>query len=206
MADSEGTPLSLRERQLLKLASSGFTDTAIGNRLGISEATVKTYWRRIRMKLGKNSRTELVAHVLKEEMDRAMADVQANAHRQHPDNETLFCQMLIEHSPEAVLIVLPDTTVFMANDKAGDLFGWGPEDLVGKPISDLLPRRYRPDHAEHVKGFFEHPRTKEMGDHFATFGLHRSGKEIPVAANLSVLGTGERMVALCTVRAMTLLK
>ena len=59
--------LSPREQQLITMAGEGLTDTAIANRLGISEATVNTYWGRIRVKLGPHNRTELVAIALRDE-------------------------------------------------------------------------------------------------------------------------------------------
>src|SRR5579862_4166396 len=59
--------LSERERQLLVLAAQGFTDQGISHKLGISLATVGTYWGRVRIKFGPLSRTELVAVYLREE-------------------------------------------------------------------------------------------------------------------------------------------
>src|SRR5262245_36101632 len=44
--------LSERERQLIELAAEGHTDASIANELGISEATVSTYWGRVRIKIG----------------------------------------------------------------------------------------------------------------------------------------------------------
>src|SRR6185436_6727018 len=70
--DTDATPsfreaLSQREKQLLDFAVRGYTDQAIANELGISLATVGTYWGRVRIKFGPFNRTELVALYLKEE-------------------------------------------------------------------------------------------------------------------------------------------
>src|SRR5690348_5144271 len=64
---SPGEGLSPRELQLLSFAAQGLTDNAISHKLGISLATVGTYWGRIRIKLGPLNRTELVANWLKEQ-------------------------------------------------------------------------------------------------------------------------------------------
>ena len=104
--------LSPREEELLKYAAEGLTDTAIANRLGISEATVGTYWGRVRIKLGPYSRTELVAIVM-----RAEREVAVEALRQ--ENEHLvkeleaksaaggagFYQDLLENAPDAMILV-----------------------------------------------------------------------------------------------------
>ncbi len=67
--------LSKREQQLIALASEGLTDTAIAHRLGISEPTVKSYWQRVRGKLGPYNRTQLVANALKEESALAVGEL-----------------------------------------------------------------------------------------------------------------------------------
>lgn len=53
-----------REAQVLSLAAEGMTDRQISGELGISTATVDTYWRRIRAKFDATSRTEAVAKAL----------------------------------------------------------------------------------------------------------------------------------------------
>ena len=59
--DDEGTPLGPREQQILQLVADGFENKQIARELGISEATVKTYLRRIFETLGAKGRAEAVA-------------------------------------------------------------------------------------------------------------------------------------------------
>src|ERR1019366_3923382 len=116
--------LSEREQQLIKLASKGQTDTAIAHRLGISEATVGTYWGRIRIKLGPYSRTELVSIVLKAEQERALSALRnenANIVRElqsaaeEARGEGNFYQMLIDNAPDAMLLVTESGILASAN-------------------------------------------------------------------------------------------
>jgi DNA-binding CsgD family transcriptional regulator len=53
--------LSDRERQVLSMASVGFLDKQIGQELGLSLNTLRTYWTRIRGKLGEAPRAALAA-------------------------------------------------------------------------------------------------------------------------------------------------
>lgn len=55
------TQLPERESQVLSLAAKGYTDKQIAAELGISQETVGTYWRRILLRFGAASRTEVVA-------------------------------------------------------------------------------------------------------------------------------------------------
>lgn len=56
--------LSDREASVLSLAAKGLTDRAIAARLGISTNTLRTYWARIRGKLGEGSRVALAAALI----------------------------------------------------------------------------------------------------------------------------------------------
>lgn len=64
--ESTGQRIPRREQQIMTLASRGLTDKEIAAKLGISAGTVNTYWRRIRLRLGAASRTEVVATVMQE--------------------------------------------------------------------------------------------------------------------------------------------
>ncbi|HXH61569.1 MAG TPA: LuxR C-terminal-related transcriptional regulator, partial [Fimbriimonadaceae bacterium] len=53
--------LSKRERQVIGLAAAGLADKQIGQELDVSINTLRTYWTRIREKVGSSSRPALVA-------------------------------------------------------------------------------------------------------------------------------------------------
>lgn len=63
------TALSERERDVLFLAADGLTDKEIAQRLGIGAKTVRTYWDRVRSKLGASSRTQALAMALRAAYD-----------------------------------------------------------------------------------------------------------------------------------------
>lgn len=69
MAEPEKGALSEREEQVLLHATHGLTDKEIANQLGISTATVLTYWMRIRNKLGGSNRAELVASSVRKDAE-----------------------------------------------------------------------------------------------------------------------------------------
>lgn len=192
--------LSARERQLLKLASHGYTDSAIAHRLGIRESTVSTYWKRIRTKIGPHSRTELVALVMKSQLEKTLAAIQEQSARQSASEG--FYRRLLDEAPDAILILTANGMIEMLNESAAALFGWENDELVGRHISVLVPERFRTHHAEHVAGYVQAPTKRPMRNHIATPGLHRSGSEIPVDASLSATGTGGSLRVICMVRSM----
>lgn len=56
-----GTTLTRRETEVLALVAAGLSNQAIGNRLHLTEGTVKSHLARIYVKLGVDSRTAAVA-------------------------------------------------------------------------------------------------------------------------------------------------
>ncbi len=66
--DTEGTDdaISLRRREILAMAAEGLLDKQIGERLGISESTVRNHWQNLFQKLGAANRTEAVTRAIRQ--------------------------------------------------------------------------------------------------------------------------------------------
>jgi LuxR family quorum sensing-dependent transcriptional regulator len=60
--------LSARERQALQWAAEGLSDSATGDRMGISEHGVDKHMRSVRFKLGAGNRTHAVAEALRQRL------------------------------------------------------------------------------------------------------------------------------------------
>ena len=56
--------ISGRERQTVELAANGMTDKEIARRMGVSLATVRTYWERLRVKTATRTRTHATCVVM----------------------------------------------------------------------------------------------------------------------------------------------
>ena len=211
MSQGQHNALSEREKQLIKLASEGFIDTAIANQLGISEATVSTYWGRIRVKLGPHSRTELVAIVLRQESEfviAALREENENLAKQirlefgeYGDHRSAnFYQDLIEIAADAIFVVSQKGIIENLNQSAADLFGYEKAELRNQSISKLVPERFRMVHDIHRTGYFLEPSKRKMGEHSSTIALHKSGREFLIAASLSSIKVESGYNVLCIVR------
>ena len=60
----EKTVLSKREMEIVRLAASGLSNCAVGQRLSLSESTVENYLVRVCEKLGISTRIELILYIL----------------------------------------------------------------------------------------------------------------------------------------------
>lgn len=200
---------------MLSLAAQGFTDNAIANRLGISLATVGTYWGRIRIKFGPLNRTELVAIYLREEASRAVAELKS-------DNERLLTQVsdhaktmemlkaslemfrgLVETAPDAIMLINQDGVIELANEQAEELFGYGRNELIGMSVDRLVPETLRFDHVKHRQTYNDNPIKRKMGEHLATSALRKDGSEFRTATALSATKTPNGLLVTCIIRDLT---
>lgn len=204
--------LSPRESELIKFASEGLTDTAIALRLGISEATVGTYWGRVRIKIGPYNRTELVSiylrarqeeelEKLRRENEQHLQEVQ-RASQQSADSHSLF-EQIIENAPDAILLVSESGVISTANRAAHELFGFDEAELNGRPVDELIPLRFRDGHGDHRKEYLENPQRRAMGSHLETPALRKGGEEFLIRAALSAITTPTGVLITCAVREVT---
>jgi PAS domain S-box-containing protein len=204
--------LSQREAQILRLASDGLTDQAIANTLGISVATVGTYWSRIRTKLGPHSRTELVANHLRSQSSEALTNLRDENERltkvldQHTRAETqlnaaldLF-RAVIDNAPDAILVIDSEGEVRLANSQATTMFGYGLGELIGLHIRALVPHRFHGRHNRLRRQYMAHPEKRRMGEHSGTSALRANGEEFEIAASLSAFDTSEGTLVTCMIR------
>lgn len=207
--------LSPREHQLLEMAVAGMTDQAIANNLGISIATVGTYWGRVRIKLGPLSRTELVALYLKDEAKKVIDTLKSENSAllaqvdQHTETEQMLkttldlFRGLIETAPDAILLVNSDGFIELANERALEMFGYQIEEFLSLRVESLIPARYHEQHTRNRREYMEHPVRRKMGEHVATIALRKDGLEFPVAAALNSTDTPKGKLVTCIVRDMS---
>jgi PAS domain S-box-containing protein len=210
-----GGLLSDRERQLLALASRGFTDHAIANHLGISLATVGTYWGRVRIKFGPLNRTELVANFISAQATANLDELKAENVRlkdalqqKSQDEEELrssidLLQALVEMTPDAMLVVSGAGEITLANEVACEMFGYEGVELVGKALDLLLPERYRVKHVGNRREYAERPIKRQMAVHLPVFGLRKDGVEFPAVTALNGVQTPSGLMITCIVRDLT---
>jgi len=109
-------------------------------------------------------------------------------------------RVLLENTPDAILIVNVTGRIVLANAQAQHMFGYAGHELAGQPVEALLPPRYRHAHLGHRGAFFAHPRTRSMGASLELFGQRREGGEFQVEISLSPLDTEEGTMVMCAVR------
>jgi PAS domain S-box-containing protein len=110
---------------------------------------------------------------------------------------------IVESSPEAMVIVDANGTIALANAQAEAVFGYSRQELLGRPIEMLVPKRLAEHHRQHVARFVRDAETRPMGAGLDLYGLRKDGSEFPVEISLSPLQTPEGLFVSSAIRDIT---
>jgi PAS domain S-box-containing protein len=98
---------------------------------------------------------------------------------------------LFRHATEGIVVTGRDGRIVMVNPKAEIMFGYMKDDLVGKTIEALIPKRYKENHIHHRNSFMANPHARGMGIGMDLYAARKDGSEFPVEVSLSSFTTSE---------------
>ena len=99
---------------------------------------------------------------------------------------------ILETSQEAFISIDEDGLIREWNPQAERLFGWGREEVKGRPVvQTIVPRRHRDAHLRGISRFLSSGQTEMMARRLEVEGLRRDGTEMPVELSISALREGD---------------
>jgi PAS domain S-box-containing protein len=110
---------------------------------------------------------------------------------------------LLESAPDSVVVVDEQGIIQLVNSQAEKMFGYERQEMLGKTIEMLVPRRFQKKHAKHREGYYgDHP-ARPMGAGLELFAVRRNGTEFPVEISLSPLEFEEGLLVSAAIRDIT---
>jgi PAS domain S-box-containing protein len=91
----------------------------------------------------------------------------------------------------------PKGLIATANRALESMFGWGPGELIGRPVEVLMPALFRAAHERHRTDYFSTPHARLMGGGLDLMGERKNGSTFPVEVSLNhvVTAAGGRAFA-----------
>lgn len=113
---------------------------------------------------------------------------------------------LFLYAAEGILVADGSGTITRANPSAEKLFGYDKNELTGKKIEVLVPKRLTDKHLGHREKYNHNPHARTMGAGIELHGLKKDGKEFPIEISLSPYNTDNGRFVIAFIVDITLRK
>ncbi|MEG3920919.1 PAS domain S-box protein [Microcoleus sp. T3_A4] len=105
---------------------------------------------------------------------------------------------ILEIASDAIISVDRTQQITLFNQGAEKIFGYKTEEVLGQPLSLLLPEQFRNAHQQHIQQFAQSSgKARRMGERGEILGRRQDGTDFPAEATISKLEMGDETV--CTV-------
>lgn len=110
---------------------------------------------------------------------------------------------LIEAAPDAIIEVDGSGNIVLMNAATERIFGYSRDELLGKPVEQLVPQELRSRHVHHRCTYAAMPVRRPMGTGVHLQGQRKDGTRFPVEISLSPVGSGDTIRVSAVIRDVT---
>ena len=115
------------------------------------------------------------------------------------DKNINIFHLLSEAVSEGILVVNQEQLIVSINKKAARLFDFSHDELLGKPLSEIIPDKYKNVHKEHLKKYYKRTKKDSMAGGRCVQGRKKSGEEFPLTVKFNPFTIYERTYVLALV-------
>jgi two-component system, LuxR family, sensor kinase FixL len=108
-------------------------------------------------------------------------------------------RLVVEASPNGIVLVNAEGHIVLANACVGKLFGYGREELIGQGVEVLVPERFRGEPRAYPAGFHAATAAWAMGAGLELFARRKDGTEFPVEIGSSFIESPEGTLVLSVI-------
>lgn len=101
--------------------------------------------------------------------------------------------------PAAIVMIDEQGDIYFINRQTELLFGYLREEVLGGPLSQLVPEELRARHDEHLKRYMLNPRSRSMGVGLQLKGRKKNGATFSVEINLGPFRTKKGLFVVATI-------
>jgi PAS domain S-box-containing protein len=116
------------------------------------------------------------------------------------EKNILKLEKTLQLMPDGVVMVNQNAEITFSNSQVEQLFGYMPEELLGKDIETLVPVKDREKHIDYRNNYISSPKIREMGSQLEVYGLKKDGGIFPVDISLSPVRIDEEFFIVSTVK------
>lgn len=182
--------------------SAGITavqSTPLLSRSGTPLAVLSTYHRDVHRASDRALRfLDLLARQVADFLERSLREQALQR------SEAMFSSILMT-SADGIVVVDAEQRIVRFNRGAEILFGYAADEVIGQPLSRLVPERVRAAHERHVSGVARGPaQARPMGEHRDEIRARRKdGTELEVEVSISKVALADGYLLTATVRDVT---
>lgn len=110
---------------------------------------------------------------------------------------------IFDFAPDTLIVVDDEGVIRRVNAQIRSMFGYEPEQIIGRRIESLIPERFRSKHIKNRLQYGREPRLRPMGQGTDFRGLRADGTEFPVEIMLSPIDDKDQNLVIAIIRDIT---
>jgi PAS domain S-box-containing protein len=115
-------------------------------------------------------------------------------------------RQVVHTAPDGIVLADGDGRVVSWNAAAQRLFGYTEGEILGQPLTTIMPTRYREDHQRGLERVKATGGSIQIGRTIEVYGLRKDGSEFPIELSLSTWRSSGRILSCSIIRDITLRK
>ncbi len=112
---------------------------------------------------------------------------------------TELLSRIVESGPTAILVVDMSGVIVLSNAQTENYFGYSRQELIGKQVEILIPRRLWVSHRALREGFQQAPESRAMGVGRDLCAVRKDGSDFPVEVGLNPIDIDGDVMVLTTI-------